>query len=154
MSIFFRDSNKISPTDGRKISKYILDYIKTDIKTQGKTSSIIINSDKTKQRIASMIDEITITKKQGPEYNELLITSFERSDPNRFNEILTSIKYKNEDEFKNLKLSDIIQKDRQKYFSDFLKNTILIYDTSVAKHISTSKNPLLKPDIYKPTHYL
>jgi RHH-type proline utilization regulon transcriptional repressor/proline dehydrogenase/delta 1-pyrroline-5-carboxylate dehydrogenase len=52
-----------------------------------------------------------------------------------------------EDEFKNLKLSDIIQKDRQKYFSDFLKNTILIYDTSVAKHISTSKNPLLKPDI-------
>ena len=138
-SKLFRDSIQISPTDSRKISKYILDFIKSD--TKKSVSLLEMKSDRSKQRIADLIDEIKIIKKRGEEFNELIITSYERYDPNGFEEILASIKYKDESELKNLKLSEIIRKDRVKYFSDFLKHTIDIYDNSKLKRVTTEKKP-------------
>lgn len=146
-SKLFRDSIQLSPTDSRKISKYIMDYIKSDIKTQGTDSYITLKSDRSKQRIASLIDDLVISKKQGDGFNELTISTFERSDPKKFQEVLASIRYKDEDELKNLKLSEIIKKDRVKYVSDFMKHVIQMYDASKGKYKSvTTQNKPEKPN--------
>lgn len=108
---FYKDFIEIEPTFGRQNGDYLLQYIKMDCSY---TCIYLLNSPDTSNR-----EYIKIQIYRDYNTNKIV---FIRHRYNEVDDVIGLYKYKNASDLKNIKLSDIIKKQKQSYVSRFLHN--------------------------------